>query len=327
VKLNKETKIGLTVIAAIALAIWGFNLLKGRDIFKKTKIFHAIYFDINGLTPSCPVKVNGLKIGTVISTEFLENDTMGRILVSFRIDNNDYKIPVDSRARILSSDLLGSKEIRIVPGKSKNMLENGDTLKSEVELGLQQQVSEMVAPLKQKIEGLISSVDTVVIAVKSIFDQEGMANIANGLTSLRKSIQNIEQASAQINQILTNEKGKISNIVTNLESITGNLKTSNKDIANIIRNVSDISDTLKRAQLGTTIKNVNLAIQKVDSVLYKVNSGEGTLGQLINNKSIYNMVDSTVVSLNRLINDIKSNPGDYVDINIIKIERRKPRKE
>lgn len=312
---------------ALAGAIWGFNLLKGTNFFSKSRTFYAKYNNVSGLTVSSPVKVNGFKIGQVTNVNFLPGSTNGELLVEFRIDNKEYNFPKDSKARIVSSGLLGGNEIVILPGKSPGIAMSGDTLRSEVESGLQQQVNEMIAPLKVKVENLIGSVDTVVTAFKSVFDEDGMGNISSGLTSLRKSIQGIELAISQVNGLISTEKPKISNILTNVDSISGTVRKGNKDITAILSNFRAVSDSLKSANIAETVRSVNDVMVEVDTLLTRINRGEGTIGELVNNKGLYNRMDSAVVKLNVLVQDITDHPDDYITVNLIKIGSSREKKE
>lgn len=312
---------------ALAGAIWGFNLLKGTNFFSKSRTFYAKYNNVSGLTVSSPVKVNGFKIGQVTNVNFLPGSTNGELLVEFRIDNKEYNFPKDSKARIVSSGLLGGNEIVILPGKSPGIAMSGDTLRSEVESGLQQQVNEMIAPLKVKVENLIGSVDTVVTAFKSVFDEDGMGNISSGLTSLRKSIQGIELAISQVNGLISTEKPKISSILTNVDSISGTVRKGNKDITAILSNFRAVSDSLKSANIAETVRSVNDVMVEVDTLLTRINRGEGTIGELVNNKGLYNRMDSAVVKLNVLVQDITDHPDDYITVNLIKIGSSREKKE
>lgn len=315
------------VLLALAGAVWGFNVLKGSNLFSRSKTFYAKYQTVSGLTVSSPVKVNGFKIGQVTEIGFLPESTKGELLVQFRIDNKEYKFPKDSRARIVSSGILGGNEIIIVPGRSSALAESGDTLRSEIEAGLQEQVNEMIAPLKAKVENLIGSVDTVITAFKSVFDDEGMGNISSGITSLRKSIQGIELVISQVNSLISSEKPKISNIITNVDSISGTVRKSNKDIRNIIRNFSAVSDSLKQANIASTVNSFNRVMNEVDTMLTRVNRGEGTLGELLGSKELLHRADSVLVKMNVLVQDITDHPDDYITVNLIKVGSSRERKE
>lgn len=317
-KISKEFKIGLVVIAALIASFLGFNLLKGHNLFSKSIRLYAVYPEVKGLTPSCPVKVNGMKIGMVEDVNFIPNDPQGRLLVTLRIDETDFEIPKGSIAQI-GGDLLGSKVINVIPNFGANAVINGDTLSSGLEVGLEEQVNQIIAPLKVKVENLISSVDTIVVSFKEIFDDDGMKNVKVGLSSLRATIQGVELAIGQVNGMLSSETPKIGNIMTNLESVTNTIRQNNNQIENILRNVSQFSDSLKTVRINETVNNVNRIVSDLDEIVLKVKNGEGTLGALITEKGLYNKLDSAAFNLNYLISDIKENPGDYVHINLIKI--------
>lgn len=317
-KISKEFKIGIVVIIALVASFLGFNLLKGYDLFSNSIKLYAIYDNVNGLTASCPVKVNGLKIGMVEKVAFIPNDPSGRLLVTLRLDEKDFVVTKGSIAKI-GGDLLGSKEVYLIPNLGGVPVISGDTLTSGLDVGLEEQVNQIIAPLKVKVENLISSVDTIVVSFKEIFDDDGMKNVKVGLSSLRATIQGVELAIGQVNGMLSSETPKIGNIMSNLESITGNIKDNNKEIENILKNVSQFSDSLKTVRINETVQNVNKIVADLDEIIVKVNKGEGTLGALINEKGMYNKLDSAAYNLNYLIEDIKNNPGDYVHINLIKI--------
>lgn len=317
-KISKEFKIGLVVIATLVLSFLGFNLLKGHSIFSNSMTLYAVYPNVKGLTPSCPVKVNGMKIGMVEDVNFIPNDPEGRLLVTMRIDEKDFTIPKGTIAQI-GGDLLGSKVINLVPNLGALPVVEGDTLYSGLEVGLEEQVNQIIAPLKVKVENLISSVDTIVVSFKEIFDDDGMKNVKVGLSSLRATIQGVELAIGQVNGMLSSETPKIGNIMTNLESVTNNIRQNNGQIENILKNVSQFSDSLKMVRLNETVNNINKIVYDLDEIVVKVKNGEGTLGALITEKSLYNKLDSAAYNLNYLIEDIKVNPGDYVHINLIKI--------
>lgn len=325
-KISKEFKIGLVVITALIASFLGFNLLKGQNLFSKSIRLYAVYGEVKGLTPSCPVKVNGMKIGTVEDVSFIPNDPNGRLLVTLRIDEKDFVIPKGSLAQI-GGDLLGSKAINITPNFGAPAVMNGDTLYSGLEVGLEEQVNQIIAPLKVKVENLISSVDTIVVSFKEIFDDDGMKNVKVGLSSLRATIQGVEMAIGQVNGMLSSETPKIGNIMTNLESVTNTIRENNGQIQNILQNVSQFSDSLKTVRINQTVNNVNKIVADLDEIVVKVKNGEGTLGALITEKGLYNKLDSAAFNLNYLISDIKENPGDYVHINLIKIGGNKDKEK
>jgi len=315
-KLPREFKIGLLIVAATVGAVWGINFLKGKNIFTNATHYYVIYDNINGLLVSNPVKVYGFKIGKVEDIVYLPNRSSGHLLVKLRIENSEFKIPKDSKARIRSSDLLGSREVAIIMGNSSDFFKPGDTLNAQMEQTLSEQVNEMLAPLKVKVENLLGSVDSIIITFKEVFDEKGMSNITKGISGIRTTIENVTKITETLKNLVESEKGKISGITSNVESISGNLKSNNKKISGIINNLESVTDSVKNMRLGQLGRKLNSSLVHLDSLIIRLNSKDGTLGRLISSPALYHDLDSTVNSLNSLIQEIKNRPGEYITVSL-----------
>ncbi|MCS6981466.1 MAG: MlaD family protein [Flavobacteriales bacterium] len=315
-RISREFKIGLLVVVSLAGAVWGLNVLKGRNIFRSVHYYYAIYDDINGLAVSNPVKAYGFKVGKVSNITYLPDGAKGHLLVEMRIENNDIRIPKDSKALIRSSDLLGSREITIQMGQSSEFLKPGDTLHAMMEKGLSEQVNAMLAPLKVKVEHLLGSVDTIVVAFRTVFDEKGMKNITTGIAGIRTSIENIVEVTNDIKSLINSEKGKISAVVSNMESITSNLRNSNKSIFGALSNMNAAADSLRQMRLGTLGRTLNQTALHLDSLATHLRAGRGTLGRLIISPALHNDLDSTLRTLNSLLEEIKNRPGEYITVSL-----------
>ncbi|MCK4638299.1 MAG: MCE family protein, partial [Bacteroidales bacterium] len=166
-KLSREFIVGIVFVVAIALFIWGYNYLKGWDVFTKQKSFFGIYNQVNGLMKANPVSINGLNVGQVKNLYF-EDNYSGRIVVEIVV-TSDFPIPVNSIAKIYSSDIMGSKAIEIVLGNSTVIAVAGDTLLTSIEAGLKEEVNRQVQPIKKKAEDLLATIDSVVTVISEIF--------------------------------------------------------------------------------------------------------------------------------------------------------------
>jgi len=213
----KAYGIGLSFIVALVLFIWGFNFLKGNDIFGKETVYFSEYYQVNGLVNANPVMINGLRVGKVKDIYF-NPDMSGRIIVSFTL-SNDFPVPVNSVARIFSSDLMGSKAIDLVLGDSKQFARDGDTVKSEVEAGLMAEVNAQVQPIKKKAEDLLASMDTLVVAFQLIFNASARDNLKESFNNIRMTFENLENATGNIDNLVVTESGRISSILIRLDSL------------------------------------------------------------------------------------------------------------
>jgi phospholipid/cholesterol/gamma-HCH transport system substrate-binding protein len=314
VKLSKELKIGLFFIFGLVLLFWGYNFLKGTNILKSERIFYAIYEDVNGLSRSNIVSINGLDVGQVKNV-FFQEDYSGKVVAVISIRSN-FPIPKNSVARIFSADLMGSKQVAIDLGNSKIMALPGDTFQSIAEASLKEEVNRQILPLKNKAENLISSLDSVAIILKTIFNEGAKENLTNSFASIEKTFYRLHHITIMVDSTVEAESNRLANIIANVDSITTNFKNNKDYISNIISNFSSISDSLVKADIANTINNTNKTITELGIILEKVNRGEGSLGALLTNDSLYFHIAKSAADLNALLKDIKKNPKKYVHLSI-----------
>lgn len=312
-KITREVKVGLVFLASIAIFIWGFNFLKGTSLFTGKRLIYAVYDKVDGLDKANKVKVNGLNIGQVSDLKFMEGSS--KIVAEFYI-KNDIEIPRNSIARIYSTDLLGSKAVEILLGNSGEFVVSGDTLQSDMESSLKDQLSEEVEPLKKKALVLINSVDSVMMVIQSIFNENTRSSLASSLENIRNTLDNLESASSNIDTLLISEKSRVHNIMANIETITKNLKDNNENVNRILGNFAALSDSLNDADIPQTLRDASEAVNNLKVISAKINSGEGTLGQLITNDSLYLELNNSMSSLNLLLEDIRLNPKKYVKLSL-----------
>ena len=311
-KISKELKTGVLVVAAISIFIYGFNFLKGKDIFSKRRIFYAVYPEVAGLVESNPVQMNGFKVGRVNGLQLF--DTTGRIIVEIAITDNNLKIPKNSVAKILSSDLLGAKALQIIAGSEKKYAHAGDTLIGVVEASLQESVNATVKPLKDKAEKLIASIDSIVTTIQTVLDKNTRENLNKSFESVKHALETFDKTSLRLDTMIASERYKLSNIFTKIESISSNLASNNDKISNAIKNFSSISDTLSKANLSKTISNANSALSQVSGVMEKINKGEGSVGMLVHDKKLYDNLTAASGSLDSLLKDMNNHPKRYFSV-------------
>lgn len=306
----KPIIIGVSFIAAIVIFVWGFNFLKSTALFQKETVYYASYEKVNGLIKANPVVINGLRVGQVKNVYF-NPDMSGNIMVSMML-STDFPIPSNTVARIFSSDIMGSKAIELILGNEKTILKEGDTLQTSVEAGLMAEVNAQVQPIKKKAEALLGSIDTLVIAFQSIFNETARKNLKETFEHLDQTFANLQNATSNIDTLVVEESSRISDILINLDSLTTTLNDNKDNISIIIENFRVISDSLSKSEIPGVFVRANKVLDDMQAILNKVNSGEGTVGMLINNDSLYVELTRSATALDSLINDVKNNPKKYV---------------
>lgn len=313
-KFSREIKVGFVFVVAISVMIWGLMYLKGLEIFKSKRTFYAVYDYVNGLVVANPVSIKGLKVGQVKALYFSKRPP-GKIIVEIIIEN-DYPIPKNSVAKIVSTGLIGSKEIDIVIGNSKEVLENGDTLQAITEATLGEEVNRQILPLKKKAENLISSIDTVATIIQELLNKNTRDNLIMAIEHVKEALENLAHTTYNIDTLVETQRYHLAAIISNVESISFNLRQNNDKIKKILTNFSDISDSLVKANIPAILNNVDRTISDLNVVIGKINKGEGSVGLLLNDKKLYDEVTKAAKDLNLLLEDIRANPSKYVKVSV-----------
>ena len=310
-RISRELKVGLIFVASVGIFWWGMEFLKGTDILSKNRFLYAVYDEIDGLEKANKVLVNGLIIGQVNNLNFYPGSS--KIVAQLYI-KNDIELPKNSIARIYSTSLLGGKAVEIIMGNDTAMALSGDTLVAQMESSLSDQVNEQVEPLKKKAVALINSIDSVMTVIQAVFNEKTRVNLTKSIENIHLTLSNLESATHNVDNMLIEEKSRISSIITNLDSISYNLEANNQNINTILSNFANLSDSLVEADIPQTVRDASVAINNLKLLSDKINNGEGTIGQLFTNDSLYINLEQSTSSLNKLLEDLRQNPKKYVKL-------------
>lgn len=309
-KRNSFIRIGLIISITLFGLVWGVNFLKGKGTFKSDSTYYIIYDRIDGLAKSNPVMVNGFAIGQVDHIGFTA-DTSGRLIVEISVKDK-VELPGGSVARIFSSDLMGTKAIELIFGDEDFMHHSGDTLIPDFEGSLQEMVSVQMLPIKNQAETLLKQMEDAINVINLIFNEETRNRIQSSIKNIENTFSNLESSSTNLDSIVSGGKNNIENILTNVESITLNLEKNNNLITQSLNNVSQITDSLAQANLKQTLLETYALMANLNEITDKINNSEGTIGELVNNDTLYYNLEDVTYSLNRLLEDMRLNPKRYV---------------
>lgn len=321
-KISREVTIGIVITIAIGCFIFGFNFLKGKNFFSNQRSFYAVYYNIDGLVEANPLMLNGYKIGIVGEIK-LANDKNNSVIVTLIVDN-EVNIPKNSVAKVVSSDILGSKAVSLIMGTDTVYAVDGDTLNSDQEASLKEAVNKTIAPLQRKAEGLLSSIDSVMIVVQQVFNESAKKNLSQSFENISLALNSLQKTSYRLDTMVMEEKAKVSNILSKVNILSTALADNSGKLSNVINNFSEISDSLAKSNLTAVINNADIAISKVASVMTKVDNGEGSLGMFINNDSLYRKLDKSAEDLDKLLIDLRMNPSRYVRVSVFGRKDRNP---
>jgi len=313
-KFSKEFKIGFLFILATAVLVWGFSFLKNKNILYKERVMIAVYQHVNGLEPSNPIFINGVRVGQV-GKVFFDPVMNGDIIVKL-VFTEKFPIPSNSTARIFSEDLMGSKAIEILLGPGPDYAQYGDTLITDIETSLKDAVNQQILPLKLKAEDLLSSIDTMVVAVQGIFNKDARADLHASIKSIRQTMINLESTTYNLDTLVYMQSGRLSSILYNIDMITLNLNNNSEEISRILGNIANLSDSIAQSNISGILNNLDNTIVKLSTVISRIEQGEGSLGMLINDDQLYIELEKSARELNLLLEDIRVNPKRYVRFSV-----------
>lgn len=309
-KYSKYVKLGFLIVISLAILFWGLSYLKGNDIFKQNSYYFVVYERIDGLLESNKVTMNGYQIGQVKKIDFAPNKT-GKLIVKLMIDAS-FQIPVNSLAQIVSSDIMGTRSIKMVLSNENTFYQWNDTIPGSIESDLKEQVSLQVLPIKNKAEQLLGTLDSAITVLTVFFNEDARENLSESFANINKTIENTQKITDDLQQIVSSEKASIQKSLTNIEEITSFLSSNTKELEKVIKNFSSFSDTLSQLSISPIITNIAEASNQILSLIEKLNSDESTAGLLLNDDKLYNEITALSENLSFLLQDIQANPKRYV---------------
>lgn len=307
-KISNETKIGVLTTLAVAILILCYSYLRGNDVFSSSNRFYAVYNSVDGLSVSKPVLVNGFPIGHVSNMKLQPS---GKTIVEFKIDPQ-YNIPDNTLAKLVSTDLLGSKAIVFEMGDHKTFAQDKDTLKADVQGSL----AESLQPIQKKAEQLITKMDSSLAAINKIMNPDFQKNVDRSFLSIANSLHTLEGTTKKIDDLVAAQSGHINGILTNAEGVSSNLKTSTAHLNDIATNMQTFSSDLSHSNIKQTLDNANKAVADLQATIEKINNGKGSMSLLINDDHLYRNLDSASNNLNKLFIDLKAHPKRYVSFSV-----------
>ncbi|OJJ22443.1 hypothetical protein BKI52_07110 [marine bacterium AO1-C] len=307
-KISKELKIGLLALISGAALYLGFNFLKGSDFFSRTNHFYIVYPEIKGLTVSNPVTINGLQVGRVRGIDIMQNSN-NQMLITIAL-RRDIKIGKNASIKLGAVDFLSGQQLLLDAGKvdlanPQNNMQSGDTIRNATFLeGILDQVTKQVEPITKKVDstllyinGLLKELSGAGNKVKAVLDD------ASSLTS-------------NLDNTLKKQGGNIDAIMGNLRNLSSSLVETEKSFKPILKKVDDIAGQASKLELDKTLANTNKTVTELNKVLETINQGQGTLGNLIKNDTLYTNLEKLTTNLDKLLTDFRENPKRYVHFSV-----------
>ena len=296
-KLSYEIKTALLVMSGIFLFIVMINYLKSNDIFVSDRSFFAIYEDVEGVSTGTPVTISGFNVGSVQDISFYGDDA--KLLLKFRVEN-DFEFSSNSIAQIYETGLIGGKALAIIPVNGKNLAISGDTLQSDIAPGLTELVNDKLSPLQEKIESMVVSADSLLIAVNSVFDIETKQSLTSSIENFSATIQSAKKSVDVLEEVLGNNENRLNSIIVNADQS--------------LKNFSNLSENFD--ELDLVIENLSKSSTNIKSITSEIKSGNGLVNKVVYDEVFVESLDQISSNINLLLEDLRMNPKRYVHFSL-----------
>lgn len=305
-KISNETKIGALTSIAIVLLILGFNFLKGKDVFEHSKKIYAVFKNVEGLELSNSVSIKGLEVGNVYAIRATDKNIDG-ILVTISM-KKDVNIPRNSVA-FINSGLINSANIIIRKGDAADFVQDGDTVSTIDKGSILNEFQASLNPVISTLNSTLGSLDSLIQVVGSMFNP----SVKNNFTAI---ISNLARSSASLQIMLNDRTSSLAHSMIHLDSFTNNLANNNQRITGTLDNLEKTTGKLANAKIDETLQSAQAAMNSLKDAINKVNSSDGSLGLLLNDKRLYLNLENTSRSLNILLDDLRMHPKRYVSVSV-----------
>lgn len=302
---SNELKVGFLALLAFLILYFGFNFLKGNDVFSSARIYYVEYDNVDGLMVSNQVMVNGIEVGKVKKVE-IQPTRANKILVTLRF-SQDIVIPDKTVAVLSDGALLGGKIIRLrLEGKGN--LPEDSFLKGETEVGV-------TSLLKERAIPVIANADSLLVSFRQISDKfDNTGTYLN--TLLKTSNATISNINGSVNGIVTDNRANVAQISANMKILSADLMETEKQLRPLLTKFNTVADSLNALKIGKTLKEVDLAVVSLKKIVQGLERGEGTAGKLIKNDSLYLGLNKTLIDLDKLLLDFRLQPKRYIGISV-----------
>ena len=297
IKYAREIKVGILATVGLFLLFFGFNFLKGVNIFSPTNGYHGTFSHLHGLEEQAAVYIRGHKVGQVDRLHYdFTRDSAFLVDISIR---KDIALPQGTKMALIADGMLGGMAIELqFPDQSsitndQSPIAKGSFLPTTYVPGL---IESLQGELLAHVDEAVQEVDSLVAALRTQVEGE----------HIKRSLENVDRISGDLTSVSANLKHMMK---TQVPTIVNNADTA---IANLNVIIADI----KQADLKATVARVDKTVENVNGLVSDVRSQESTIGQLIYNKSLYNHIDATVISADSLLTDLKAHPKRYVHFSI-----------
>lgn len=323
-KISNEVSVGAFTIISIVIFVLGYQFLRGQEVFSRKQVITVVFPDATGVYEANMVIFNGVPIGRISRINYRNDNPDMPVIMKLALER-DLNIPKDSHFEIQTLDLLGKRAIAFIPGRSSELIGKDDILQGSMKADMLSEVTKELKPITDKAELLLGSIDTLVKDVHKALGPNEQNAIAASLKSAQSALENLNNITARVNRILISQESNLEGTLGNMKKLSDNLAGNTDKLDNIISNIDKFSNEIGQLELQSTIESAKTTLTQINNLLDGINEGQGTLGKIVSDDSLYESINEAIGSLNFLLTDLQKNPKRYVSFSLIERKDKTPK--
>ena len=298
---SRELKTGVFAVVSILLFILGFQYMRDSKLFQVSREFHVVYPNVVGLERSAAVTINGMKVGKVSDIKLI-NSQGDAVMVTFIIED-DFEFSKSSVIKIYRSGIIGGNNLAVLTNGSDPMIaQAGDTLVGALESGMIDGLIEKFTPIEKSLLSTLTKVDSVMLDLDQVLDQAAKRHLRQSMADLSSTMNQLNQTSTSLNTLVQHNEAYLSNTFA--------------DLGRTASNMAKITDSIALINSATLLNDLSESMNALKQITAAMASGEGTLGALINDPSLYQNLEQVTKEAQKLVEDIKAQPKRYVHFSL-----------
>lgn len=298
---SRELKTGVFAVVSILLFILGFQYMRDSKLFQVSREFHVVYPNVVGLERSAAVTINGMKVGKVSDIKLI-NSQGDAVMVTFIIQD-DFEFSKSSVIKIYRSGIIGGNNLAVLTNGSDPMIaQAGDTLVGALESGMIDGLIEKFTPIEKSLLSTLTKVDSVMMDLDQVLDQAAKRHLRQSMVDLSSTMDQLNQTATSLNTLVQHNEAYLNNTFA--------------DLGRTASNMAKITDSIALINSATLLNDLSESMNALKQITAAMASGEGTLGALINDPSLYQNLEQVTKEAQKLVEDIKAQPKRYVHFSL-----------
>lgn len=287
---GREVRVGIFVLLGVIAVLGVLFLMTDPATFRGRYMVFTEVPDAGGIRRGDPVLMRGVSIGRV--HEFALNET--GVVITLEIEG-EWGIPSDSRTVLAGTDFLGGRPVNVVPGRSSENLPPGAFMPGAAEEGVIDMAGSIGDEARETME-----------RVRSLLADTTIAGVQG-------SVRELEELLGSLSAMTDEQSVRLSELSQSLVRSAGQVEelTASEELP---RTLARMDSTF--AELRATSARLSNASLVLGSILTRIERGEGTLGRLTTDESLYMRLDSTLTEIANLARDLRENPDRYINVSI-----------